>query len=39
MSELFLKEPGMKKVAFLTKNGQNITISAVINVPQGFGWR
>jgi len=26
----------MKKVTFLSKNGQNITISAVINLPQGF---
>src|SRR5215831_3161491 len=26
----------MKKVTFLSKNGQDITISAVINFPQGF---
>ena len=26
----------MKKVNFLSKNGQDITISAVINFPQGF---
>lgn len=26
----------MKKVSFLNKNGQNITMSAVLNLPQGF---
>jgi fermentation-respiration switch protein FrsA (DUF1100 family) len=26
----------MKKVSFLSRNGQNITISAVLNLPEGF---
>jgi hypothetical protein len=26
----------MKKVSFLSRNGQNITISAVLNFPEGF---
>jgi uncharacterized protein len=26
----------MKKISFKSKNGQNITISAVINFPQAF---
>ena len=29
----------MKKVTFLNRNGQNITMSAVLNFPAGFDER